>query len=490
MSKAQMATTMTVSAEREILWSDDFNPIKTMKIDEDDKGIVSLSQMANANTNQREYFVWPLDSLQFPNFTTTSRSYFTLTVEGSNYVFGRLIIGYTITDFDYDAKDDMIYFCGVENNLNGYHKNIIGRVRFFDLFYSTSYTVPIDIFYITVNNPKAYLQKIDFFRSNVNNAPRLSLIANDEDSQNNTVGTNNYMLGFFSSYYIWYDIASNTYQSFETYNTRLTDVIHTKDYIIVCGMRDLQTLVLYSHIKDAPSIYTSKYYNTYPLYHNFKYPQYEIIGLGSKENTFLIGCSVIAPQEDRMEFSFFNIDTIINKLHTQIVTGMEEECRSRITDMVFDSVTRFVHVLACNGCSMLNVKDMIFQVQPYLVNPYISFMTVPNEAKSGCYLMKSLTLYNKNQDFLVFGARANDSIVNVDGTFSGFKGNLYFFDRLAYDNGYATNCGEDYKLLIGPNNSYYVEVEGHMYNNITINNATTNLISAGNLDKLCNLICN
>ena len=274
-----MSNTMLYSSTREIKNTTNFSPIKSVSVKHGTE-ILSLANMAPAYNINRLYFVMPDNIAQFSDFTTAQASFFCLSKDSATYMQCRYLNNVTITDFDYDSIENMVYFCGVMNTTltsQGYYQNIVGKVPLDSLFSSTP-NISVDIFTIELNT-SAYLQKIDFYRTPSTLTKKLSLIANDKDSQSNTIGTNNYMLGFFPAYYISFNIDSITYRTFSTYNTRLTDVIHTQGFVIVCGMKSLQNLVLYSHVQNDPIAYTCKSYSTPIIYHNYKDPQYEIAPL-------------------------------------------------------------------------------------------------------------------------------------------------------------------------------------------------------------------
>ncbi len=467
-SFAQMISTMLVSSVREIGNTTNFSPVKSLTIRPGIE-IVSLANAQYSGHINRPYFVMPNDSIQFSNFTTSQASIFCLSREDTTYIHCKYLNNVTITDFDYDSIENMIYFCGVMNSpltSQGYYQNIVGKLPL-SVLYSSTTNIPIDIFTIALNTP-AYLKKVDFYRTPSNQTKKLSLIANDKDNQTNTVGSNNYMTGFAPSYYISFNIDSITYWTFPTCNIRFTDVIHTKDYVVVCGMKDLQTLVLYSHLQDDPNFYVCRSYYTPIMYHHFKDPQYEIAPLIPQFNDFIVGASIKGTNEERLEFTKFEINAnIITPQYTQFVIDNNDlECRSRITDMTFNPRDMALYVIACNGCSMLDIRDMIFNVYPYDSTAYYSSIIVPSIAQEGFNLLKSITSYNVFRDYLVFGAKANNPItISQDSILN--TGNLCFFDRII-DTSRRETCGEKYSFDLVTIDTYYTENDfQYMYCGIT-----------------------
>ncbi len=481
----QMINTMLTSSERVINSSTHFSPIKSIGVRQGTE-VVSLAT-AKSNVIDRPYFVVPGNSAQFSDFTTVQDSFFLLSKEDTNIIQCKYLHNVTITDFDYDTIEDMIYFCGVMNSLNsqGYYQNIVGKISIGALFSSIN-NISVDIFTITLNT-SAYLKKIDFYRTPSTQTKKLSLIANDIDSYNNTLITNNYMLGFFPSYYISFNVDSITYWTFPTCNIRFTDVIHTQDYVVVCGMKDLQTLVLYSHLQENQNFYICRLYETPILYHYYKDPQYEIAPLIPQENNFIIGASL--KDEERMEFTKFKIDgNIISPQYTHfIIDDGDRESRSRITDMAFNPRDMALYVVACNGSSMLNVKDMIFNV-PYDSSICRSSVIVPSFTQEGFNLIKSITFYNNFNDYLVFGARANTQVIFTQDSI-GNVGDLFFFDRIIDTNRYET-CGEQYHLDLVPIDDYYTENDfQYMYCNINYNTATWLQLPICNYNMMYSIPC-
>lgn len=229
---------------------------------------------------------------------------------------------------------------------------------------------------------------------------------------------------------------------------RFTNVIHTKDRVIVVGMRDMSNMVLFSHDKHNPLQYTNKYFNTMHLYNRFLDPQFNIAPLRKDGNFFIVAASVVDgyTNSSRMEFTIFNVDSSIIKQQTQVLINPTEGCDSKIIDMKFQDSNMSLYVLACNGCGQWQGGvDMIFRLRPFISVPYQAFAIIPQEAMQGFNLMRSLTLYNGGIDYLLFGTMATiDVSPNSDG--SEWNGDLYFFDRNSYtfDSSYCgNNCSLD-----------------------------------------------
>lgn len=124
--------------------------------------------------------------------------------EGSTEVCRLNIPNITITDFDIDSLGRMVYFCGKDWMLN---TNVIGKFSmaiFCDQGINYIYKYPI-----TLKNNTACLKKIDFYPSYT--GKRLSLIAND-DNTNAKYGVDGFALVFPPSYYVNFNIDSNTYR--------------------------------------------------------------------------------------------------------------------------------------------------------------------------------------------------------------------------------------------------------------------------------------
>ena len=179
---------------------------------------------------------------------------------------------------------------------------------------------------------------------------------------------------------------------------------------------------------------------------------------------------------------------VITPLSTHfIVDNGDMECRSRITDMAFNPRDTSLYVLACNGGSMLNIRDMIFRV-PYNYNGCNSTVIVPSVTQEGFNLLKSITFYNNFNDYLVFGARANNPVViNQDSVIN--SGDLCFFDRIT-DTSRREMCGEKYNFDIIPTDYYYTEDDyPHLYNNIMHDTATYLILPAYNYGMTYNIPC-
>jgi hypothetical protein len=417
---AQTSTMMnTATTEREILSTTNFKPIKSISISAD--RVLSLAQYFGVQQSRKNCVIHSGDSI-YPIYNLANDSYFFLTEEGNLSALCIHLPNITITDFDYDEEDKMVYFCGIYQITNNSNLNVIGSFHKDMLFVGST---TIDLHPINIPN-SSVLKKIDFYRAFGSEDDKLSLIAND-DANTSAFSGNNEII-FSPSYFITYDLQTNNYHVKEVENVRLTDVIHTSTKVAVAGILDKEHLVLFSHRQDNIDNYDGRIFETYPLYDFLEDMKYSIEALNN--DTIVIGASVIADGYGRMEFATFDILNNINLLHIQfIANNVEIECRSKIIDMKYDKEFNVLHTLAFNGCTS---KDVIFRIEPYNITTHTSFMVVPNMMSSGKNLLKSITIYKGINDhcYLAFGALDNQlSIVNTDTITTG---NLYFFDRMAY----------------------------------------------------------
>ncbi|MBR1775013.1 MAG: hypothetical protein IJ759_05760 [Bacteroidales bacterium] len=448
-SKAQTASIMTsFRTEREIPNTENFNAIKSMEVG--DGRIVSLAHEVGS-PNTRPYYVITSGEEVYPSFEHVTASYFMLTFDGANYFRCAYLQDITVTDFDYDKEEDMIYFCGVYKNPNvNAIDNIIGWIDVSTLF-NTS-TNQITLYKITPPDATSYLKKIDFYRQYTNSSEkRLSLIANNNDDTPTTQGFADHY--FPPSQFITYNLTNNSYHVLECPDgIRLTDVVHTDTKVAVVGIQDKTHLVLFSHDQQNVDNYTGQIFETYILYDYATDLKYSIAPLS--RDYIVIGSSLIADEgHGRLEFTTFDIHSGINLMHTQAIVNLNNymECRSKIADMEFDKGSNILHVLAINGCTYIYLKDMILQLRPFDTTTYPSYIVVPDQTVTGYDLMKDLTLYRNNKYYLVFGAMADQQ-----GAY-GLEGNLYFFDKAAYDYPFNnSHCERNYNFNIGVVPSKYI----------------------------------
>ena len=419
--------------EREIPNTKNFNAIKSMEVG--DGRIVSLAHAKNSGIGRPYYVVTNGDGI-YPPFEPADTSYFMLTREGSNNIECAYLQNATITDFDYDREEDMIYFCGVLN-LNNYYYNVVGWIDVAHLFYNV--TTQINLHIINPPVSTSYLKKIDFYRTYETNEKKLSLIANNNDSTIAYHAVEQYIHP--RSQFITYDISSNYYHILEISGYRLTDVIHTDTRVAVVGILDKTHLILFSHDQQNVDNYIGQIFETYILYDYAEDVTYSIAPL--KEDKIVVGSSLI---EDggygRLEFTMFDISSGINLMYTQVIVNPDNylECRSKIIDMEFDKESEILHVLALNGCNYIYLKDMILQLQPFTITPYLSYITVTDQTVIGYNLMKDFTLYRGNKYYLIFGTRADQQLTTGE-----VYGNLYFFDKIAYSYPFNTShCERNY----------------------------------------------
>ncbi len=417
---AQTSTQMSIATtEREILSTTNFEPVKSVSISDD--RVISLAQYFGVQQSRKSSVI-PSGASIYPMYNLANSSYFFLTEEGNlNAIYIRLP-NITITDFDYDIEEQMIYFCGIYQITNTFHQSVIGSFHKDMLFIG-----PTTINLYTINIPSSsFLKKIDFYRAFDSKKKKLSLIAND--NANTFAFSGNNEIIFPPSYFITYDLQTNDYSVKEVENVRLTDVVHTNRKVAVVGILDKEHFVLFSHRQDDINTYDGRIFETYPLYDYSEDVKYSVEAL--VEDHIVIGSSLIAEGYGRIEFATFDISNSINLLHTQsIANNVGIECRSKIIDMKYDKKVKTLHTLAFNGCTS---KDVIFRIEPYNTTTHTSFMVVPNMMSFGKNLLKSITLYKGIYDpcYLTFGALDNQtSVVNTDTIITG---NLYFFDRMAY----------------------------------------------------------
>ncbi|MBR1775229.1 MAG: hypothetical protein IJ759_06845 [Bacteroidales bacterium] len=431
---------------------------------------------------ERPYYVVTNGDGIYPPFEHVNSSYFMLTMDGSANIECAYLQNVTITDFDYDKEEDMIYFCGVLNwNYTTYY-NIVGWINLATLFNIS--TNVVNLYQINPPASTSYLKKIDFYRTYETKEKKLSLIANDND---NTIAYHAVALYTHPrSQFITFDISSNSYHILEISGYRLTDVIHTETRVAVVGILDKTHLVLFSHDQQNVDNYIGQIFETYILYDYAEDITYSIAPL--KEDKIVVGSSLVADEgHGRLEFTMFDISFGINLIHTQAIVNSDNylEGRSKIIDMEFDKETGILHILALNGCNYIYLKDMILQIRPFETIVYPAYVIVPDKTVTGYNLMKSFTLYRNNQYYLVFGAMANNHLSS-----GGLGGNLYFFDKIAYV--YTLNeshCEENYYFDMELIHSKYIP-SSIDYNMRIDSSAAMHIYTILHTNKVYQVICN
>ena len=450
---ARTSTIMSVATtEREIPSTTTFEPIKSINISNDQ--ILSLAQEFGVVRPRKNGIIHSGDSI-YPMDNFANFSYFMLTEEGNSNVANICFPGVTITDFDYDEEDKMIYFCGIHQVTNNYYQNVIGYF-YKDLLFSGNVNVNINLYPINIPNGSSscFLKKIDFYRVFDSGKKKLSLIANDNANTFAFSGSSEMILP--KSYFITYDLQINDYHVEGIEKVRLTDVVHTNTKVAVVGIMDREHLVLFSHEQNNIPIYDGKVFETYTLYDFSEDMKYSIEALDN--DTIIIGASVIADGYGRMEFTTFDISTGITIMNTQsIMNNNDIECRSKIVDMKYDRNNEKLHTISFSGYIL---KDMIFELDPYSSLTHASHIVIPNMMSYGKNLLKSLTLY-KGTDYcyLAFGALDNQ-IIATNTTI----GNLYFFDRFAYNSfDEESHCASVIKIDINTVLSKYILIDDIFY---------------------------
>ena len=446
---AQTSTIMSVSTtEREIPSTTTFEPIKSINISND--RILSLAQDFGIPVERKPYVIHHRDSI-YPMDNIADASFFILSMEGNSNLIAAYIQNVTITDFEYDRREDMVYFCGIQNignNANPIYQNIIGWITLNQLF---SGVANIDLYPINIPNisSTAFLKKIDFYRVLNSDDKKLSLIINDNGNTFAVQGDAN--VQFPISYFITYDLQTNNYHIQKLDKVRLTDVIHTDTKVGVVGLGDKKHLVLFVHEQYDVDIYWGKVYETYTLYEYSTDVKYSIEALDN--DVIIVGVSLIADGYGRMEFTTFDISSGINLMYTQAMANNNDiECRSKINDMKYDKEAKKLNIVAFDGCHLRNI---IFQLEPYNTSQHTSHIVIPDKMTSIRNLLKSITIYAGINEpcYLTIGALDNQTYTNNSNTIA--IGNLYFFDRLLYNFENESQCEQTKKIEIEVVSSKY-----------------------------------
>ena len=458
-SFAQTSTIMSATATiREIQQTFNFNPIKSVNISDD--RVLSLAQ-AFGYPQPRELCIRQLGDSIYPMEKLANSSFFMLTEEGNQNTFYIYLPNVTITDFDYDKEDKMIYFCGIHQVTNSYNQNVIGYFHK-DLLFGGNININLYPINIPNSSNSCFLKKIDFYRVFDSGDKKLSLIANDNANTFALSGYSNML--FSNSFFITYNLQVNDYAIKEVGGIRLTDVVHTKRRVVIVGIGDKEHLVLLSHKQNNINDYVGKVFETHTLYDFSRDMKYSIEALDN--DTIIIGASVIADGYGRMEFTTFNLLSDITVMNTQSIANNNDiECRSKIVDMKYDKNAQRLHTIAFNGC---NSRNMIFRLEPYNLSTHTSFIVIPNIGRLGRNLQRSITLYQGVNDpcYLVFGASDNQVSIQIDTIITG---NLYFFDRKTYLFGEEYSCETVYEINIEKIYSKYTPMGIsyiHTYNNL------------------------